>query len=112
MVVVFLGLNLVLVGVWLLFHELHPALAPFDMAKWLPFLQTHVGKSFVFQFVAFLSTGSYFGDVWNSFAFWWQLGVAGAYMYCHVASTHRVDTESSHDSLLLHDYQKLDVQAM
>ncbi|KAG9416800.1 hypothetical protein AC1031_001186 [Aphanomyces cochlioides] len=108
----FLGLNLILIGVWLLFQEYNPFVAPFDMAKWTPFLQSQLGKAFVYQFLAFLSVGSYFGSLWNTFAFWWQLGVAIIFALSHVSTSQSVPRDGNQESLLMHDYQKLDVLAM
>ncbi|KAH9092662.1 hypothetical protein Ae201684P_008332 [Aphanomyces euteiches] len=103
----FLGLNLILIGVWLLFQEYNPFVAPFDMAKWTPFLQSQLGKAFVYQFLAFLSVGSYFGPLWNTFAFWWQLGVAIIFALNHVSTSQSVPRDGNQESLLMHDYQKL-----
>ncbi|CAK4741164.1 unnamed protein product [Aphanomyces euteiches] len=104
---VFLGLNLILIGVWLLFQEYNPFVAPFDMAKWTPLLQSQLGKAFVYQFLAFLSVGSYFGPLWNTFAFWWQLGVAIIFALNHVSTSQSVPRDGNQESLLMHDYQKL-----
>ncbi|KAF0695179.1 Aste57867_13986 [Aphanomyces stellatus] len=112
----FLGFNLVIVGAWLVVYEYNAGVSPVaDLAKWTPFLESRVGKAYLFQFLAFLSVGSYFGALWNTFVFWWQLGVSAIFAWDHFTTSSpsfQATVDVNHESLLLHDYQKLDVQAM
>jgi len=100
-----------LCGVWLLFHEINPSLAPFEMTKWTPFLKNLLGKAFVYQFLGFLTFESYFGSVWNTFAFWWYIVVSGFFLFGYVTAIEN-GNETKTESLLMHDYQRLEISSI
>ncbi|EQC40727.1 hypothetical protein SDRG_01799 [Saprolegnia diclina VS20] len=104
----FFGLNVLLCGVWLAFHEVQPALAPFELPRGL---ETPLGKAYTYQFIAFASVDSFFGSVWDTFVLVWLLFVSAVFVYIHFAHDHH-SSEAKQESLLMHDYQKLDIQAM
>ncbi|OQS04164.1 hypothetical protein THRCLA_20949 [Thraustotheca clavata] len=106
----FLGMNVLLCGVCLLFYEVNPLLAPFDMRRWLRFLDNLLGKAYLYQFLACLCFESNFGAIWNTFIFWYFVIASGICFYGYSTSSEK--PEQNQDSLLMHDYQTLDVQAI